>query len=440
MPHSSPSWIHARTTGVVAALLFLVTLTICAWRLSKFWPEYHQGTSDRWALASYRDATYYPIRAVIDGVNPYDSQKSNDPSRYMQRYPVADHFSLYSPLMLLLFAPFATLPPTASMIAFAIFNASLFIVLSYVALRWVRLPCTLATVFGLATLLLISQPGRSVFNSGQVAIPLALLSWSMLHFAASQPRLAIWATVLNTLKPTYGGPLGLLLLAAGRIRVSIIGLLIGGLIVVLGMGFVFARAGDLSAERIVAVLQGNNAHFQSDPEVVTSTNFARVDTAAALEYLTQQKFPAWLTLSFTVVILGTTAVILWRGRKLYPMNSAAGPASCLSMLAATLCIYHNIYDGLLFILPALAVCFSTDPGWQLFGRRSRRWLLVLLIIPFVNLLWTPVVADYFITQFAEHTDSIATMRRFAAAANGLSWTVAWVWIGVILMQSKSDAK
>ncbi len=269
-------------------------------------------------MASYRDATYYPIRAVIDGVNPYDSQKSPEGTRYMQRYPVADHFSLYSPLMLLLFAPFAALPPTASMIAFAIFNASLFIVLAYVALRCVRLPCSLTTVFGLATFLLISQPGRSVFNSGQVAIPLALFSWAMLHWATQQPNWAIVATMLNTLKPTYGGPLGLLLLAAGHVRVAITGLLFGGIIVLLGMAFVFARGGDLSAERILAVLQGNNAHFQNDPEVVTSTNFARVDTAAALEYLTNDKLPAWLTLGFTIVILGMTAVILWRGRKSCP--------------------------------------------------------------------------------------------------------------------------
>ncbi len=75
------------------------------------------------------------------------------------------------------------------------------------------------------------------------------------------------------------------------------------------------------------------------------------------------------------------------------------------MLATTLCIYHNIYDGLLMVLPILALGYSDDPTWQVFSLRSRRWLLVLLIVPFANLLWTPVVADYLLKHFAEHAES-----------------------------------
>ena len=62
-------------------------------------------------MGDYRDAVYYPIRAVLDGVNPYDCEEKlprpDGRLRYLQdpRYPVLNIFPLFSPLILVLFSP-----------------------------------------------------------------------------------------------------------------------------------------------------------------------------------------------------------------------------------------------------------------------------------------------------------------------------------------------
>src|SRR5207237_7767660 len=66
-------------------------------------------------MSDFRDAVYYPIRAVLVGVNPYDCEtntpRDDGQPRYLNdaRFPVLNIFPLFSPLILLLFSPFALL-------------------------------------------------------------------------------------------------------------------------------------------------------------------------------------------------------------------------------------------------------------------------------------------------------------------------------------------
>jgi len=179
---------HVRWRDVAAAALFLGALAGLSWRLYEHRPLAGRTADDEWTLASFRDTVYYPTRAVIDGVNPYDSSRAPDPRLYLNRYPVADHFPLYSPLILLIFAPLSLLPPDTSLLGCAALNALLFVVLAWVTLRVIGWRLTYSSVFGLATLLLISQPGRGAFNSGQVALLLALASLGALHFGDCRPQ------------------------------------------------------------------------------------------------------------------------------------------------------------------------------------------------------------------------------------------------------------
>src|SRR5439155_7377066 len=50
------------------------------------------------AEADFRDVIYYPTRAVLAGVNPYDSS-DDTPNSYGSRFPVGNNFPLYSPLI-----------------------------------------------------------------------------------------------------------------------------------------------------------------------------------------------------------------------------------------------------------------------------------------------------------------------------------------------------
>src|SRR5438309_9314621 len=61
------------------------------------------------AEADFRDVIYYPTRAVLAGVNPYDSSE-NKPNSYGSRFPVGNNFPLYSPMIFVPALPLAVLP------------------------------------------------------------------------------------------------------------------------------------------------------------------------------------------------------------------------------------------------------------------------------------------------------------------------------------------
>ena len=88
--HQTDTNRHRRIRTLVALALFLTALCAISWRLYAHRGLPGTATPDRWALASFRDAIYYPLIAVRDGVNPYDCVRNDDPERYMQRYPVGD--------------------------------------------------------------------------------------------------------------------------------------------------------------------------------------------------------------------------------------------------------------------------------------------------------------------------------------------------------------
>jgi len=70
----------------------------------------------RFGLRDFRDAVYYPVRALLDGNDPYQ------PSAYRARYPVGSKFPLYAPLALAFNLPFGLLSERAAGIAHYAFN------------------------------------------------------------------------------------------------------------------------------------------------------------------------------------------------------------------------------------------------------------------------------------------------------------------------------
>ena len=73
------------------------------------------------AQADFRDVIYYPTRAMLAGVNPYDSREDN-PDSYRGRFPVGNNFPLYSPLIFVPALPFAALPLWTSVVAWWLAN------------------------------------------------------------------------------------------------------------------------------------------------------------------------------------------------------------------------------------------------------------------------------------------------------------------------------
>jgi hypothetical protein len=340
--------------------MFLCVLAVLSWRLYEHRPVEEAVSLDRWALASYRDVIYFPVVAIADGVNPYDSVRDGDPRRYMERYPVADHLPLYSPLTLIVFAPLVLLPVQASMIAYTAVNVLLMIVLAWTTLRAIGRQPTIASVFGVATLILASQPGRGTFNAGQLAVPLALAIFGGLQFGDRRLWASTICVALSTMKPTFGGPFGLFLAARRDWRSAILGLCLGGLIFGAGMLGIFARAGELTVERVQQVLSGNQAHISQDPEAVPKTNKARTDLGAIFEYLTDEPVPGWVSMGLAATIVLITCATLWRARHLREAETATSPSSALIVAAIFICIFHNVYDLPLLIVPFLASATAAD--------------------------------------------------------------------------------
>jgi hypothetical protein len=419
--YSSP-WRGSWIPTVIAGFGFLALLLFLTWRLYLHLPTANPPTPAQWAMGSYRDAIYYPTIAVRDGVNPYDASRGGDPQRYMNRYPVVDHFPLYSPLILLVFSPLACFSWEHSLLLYWALNVVLLIFFAHTVIRCSGARPTAAAVCGLAALLLASQPGRGNFNAGQVALPLALACCGALEWGDRRIWPTAWRVAFSTLKPTFGGPLGLLLAARRDWRSSLLGLAIGGILGAACAAAVFSRSGDFSAERAWAVVAGNHARFASDPVVVPQTNNARIDLVATLELLADRSLPNWTgTLVAAVVLVSTMATLSRVGAK---EEGAGSLSSALIVSAMFICVYHNSYDLPLLTVPIVAAATGKNPSWRQLSSFSRWSVLVFLLVPFVNVLWTErfwVGMNQLGIPWGSGEGPIGNLSwRIACAANGIS--------------------
>ena len=432
----------SRLLDAAAMLLFAVVLAALSWRLYEHRPT-DVVSLDRWALASYRDVVYFPLVALGDAVNPYDSVRDGDPERYMERYPVADHLPLYSPLTLLVFAPLAALPVEASMMAFAALNAALFVLLAWTAIRVTGRQTTVAVVFGVSAFLLASQPGRGAFNAGQLSVPLALAMVGALQWGDRRGWRSAALVAISTMKPTFGGPFGVFLAARRDWRSASIGLAIGAVAFIGGMIAIFAWTGELSVSAVAEVVAGNHTHLSHDPEAVPTTNKARTDLPAVYEYLTQQPVPRGVSVAIAAAIAAITVGALWRARYSRDAETAASPASALIIVAIFICIFHNVYDLLLLVVPLAACVSAADEQWKRMPTACRRWIIVLLLTPFVNIFWTRgfgLLAERAGLPWGENAGAvIGGAYRLSCAANGLALGAVWCILVVsLLLGSRSS--
>lgn len=427
--------------GVV--LLLVVGGTISA-RLFAHMKTTGPASLDRWGLASFRDAVYYPIVAVREGVNPYDSVRDNNPDRYMNRYDVASHFPLYSPLLLLLFAPLGWLSLAAAMLVYVAITVALLIFFAWSSLRVCQLPTTLGSTCGLAAVILASQPGRGNFNAGQAILLFAIAA--SLALGMTKHRWAQAASIaLLTCKPTLGGPIGLLLFARRDYFTSIVGLALGGIVAIGGMAFIFARSGDTSAEHITSVIQGNLDHFSGDPEHQFA-HTCHLDIATAASKITGVEFPGGTGISIALLILLVTGIVLWiatsasKERAVKSLESPASVTSALLLVATFVCVYHLIYDALLLVVPILAAMFVGHASWRAVPRSLRLAAALLLLVPMGNVLWTEGFSRLMhklSIAFGPGTGLVGeTLFRFTLHANAIALFLCWMLLLYVVLTTR----
>ena len=421
-----------RVKDALGVAFFCLILGCMIWRMSHkvLIPGEPKLSAERGTegMTDFRDAVYFPIRAALDGVNPYDCEtelpRPDGKLRYRNdpRYPVLNIFPLFSPLILLLFLPFGLIDDfTLSMWCYGAFNIVLLLVFSFALWRSVGQQATVGSVAGLAGLILITQPGRANFIAGQLALPLTLSLFGALHWARTRPWLSALALTLASFKPTFGVPLGLLMLCRRDFRAGAIGILLSGAIGLAGLLFIFGRSGDLG--NIAAILKQNQHELEAHPGVNPATSTARIDALAATDRWLGRSGESVLRIAAPLLVLSLAGVVVWkRGLE---SGGALGPSGLAIILAVLLSVYHLFYDAIPLWIPILSLLFAPQL-WSGYSSSAKGLLLGLLSVPVVNVFCTlsfkaalDRLGDYLPEKAAE------IIWGLGCTANGLSLLVAF---------------
>ncbi len=367
-----------RTNVVWPLAAFLIVVAIAGVRTASEMNRPGEVDSSHWVFQDFRDAVYYPVVSFIDGHNPYAT------AEHLEAYPVLQPYSPYSPLFLLAHLPFGLLPHLPAQLSYAVLTLVLILALSYLVL-WAcgRRAPPAATVLLLAALILASRPGNWNFMLGQTTVELVLAVYVAQLFAVRSPWLAGVALAAATMKPTFGGPLLLLMVVQRYWRAVVIGVgvslvmtLIPTIVLVTNSGGIGDFLGSVSSSyRTVG------DEFTSSPVI----SAFRVDTVALVSRITGSPFGATGELVVFLTIVAIAAMALVKVRR-----EATGPSAnifCTSIVSLAILIasYQQPYSALLLVLPLTALVLNCwvpldfgVPSW------TRKVLILLLVIPGVN--------------------------------------------------------
>jgi len=329
-----------------------------------------------WAMLDFDSGAYYPVRAFLEGENPYDRQ------RFLSLYPVADGFPPYPPFTLLFHLPFGLLPHATAEAAYALFTIVLMLLLARVALKETLGYATTTGVFLLAGILLLTRPGHWNLVLGQRAALFALASYVALFNARRSPWVSASGILVATLKPTWGIPLAILMFVRGeRLAVAAgVGLILALNLPVLAL--IVHRAGGL-APFLERVTTGYH-QWQDVSDVSPATSSVRIDAATTLSRFLGHPLgdPSQVLLTVLVIAVSGYAVYLLRKDRSTQAQDLTIGTVCTAVL---LCGHHVGYDFLLLTVPALAVLFHGAPTLgQRYAPTVRRLFLFLFTIPALN--------------------------------------------------------
>jgi hypothetical protein len=391
-----------RALPIIAGLAFSAAVAVTTARIVGHLDIPGRPHEQRYAFQDFRDAFYYPSRALIDGVNPYD------PVAYQAHYPVARPTSPYAPHTLLLHLPFSLLPYRAAQLAYDALSMLLILYLARACLVAVRGRAGVAATFALATLVLLSRPAHQTLFLGQISCLVVTGVYLALLEEERRPWLAAAGVALACMKPTYGVPLVVALLFLGRGRTAVRGVLLAAAASLPALPLLAHAAGGLGplADSVI----GSYTIMDADHTVNPATSTIRLDAVAMIERLAgRSPGPLFsMCLSLAILAAGSAAAARLGRRGGREWRVAAAGTVCLTMLV---CIYHQAYDAVLLVLPATALALAV-PAWPP-GRRAtgtRLSLLALLCVPALNYLST----DTFLGRF----DPGPALRLMITSANG----------------------
>jgi hypothetical protein len=409
---------------------------------------------DRWGLGDFRDAIYYPVLAFWSGGNPYDPAYAAD-------YPVYGVLPPYSPLTLMVHAPFGLLPYEIAEWTYFGMSALLVLALASASLRLCGATASASRVLALGALIALSRSGHVDLVLGQLSLQLGLSSLLALHFGRRRPWLAGLALAIVSLKPTFAVPVAGLMFCRGDYRAVVIGTALGTIGALTGALVISGGVAELPAffETFVGGYRKLEQATSFDPTIAWS----RVDAITVLSRLPladASRLSGGVVAAVCLMLAGT--YLVWRrfrwveaGEPAIAELPAAAPqavgfvprptlgarptlrAACASNVGADdwsgvfICVvtmascYHMAYDALLLVGPIVALAAARRPIWQSTHPLVRFALAAALAFPLLN---------YFSTRTALTTFGISgPLRSILACSSALALLFAWallVWIDV----------
>jgi hypothetical protein len=360
---------HRRLKLSIAALLYVGAVAFALARVFLLSSAGHVRLNARWVMLDFYSNQYYPVRALLDGVDPHNS------TRLMALYPVSHGYLPYTPMNLVLHLPFGLLPPVPAGIAYFIFTALLTIVLAHFALRLAGVRADSGRALLVAAAILLSRPGQWALLLGQVAILLTLATYSILLDNSWSPLRNGLGLLVTLIKVTFGVPLAILLWADRRRRDVVVGIALAALVnLPLFMLFVGWEGG---LEPFIRAVRVGFLTWEDRAD----TSFTRVDVTSLISRFLGSPLPAAVQALLSIVLLSGAAAVIFLLAK--HRTRAAGDLAVGIICTATCFVgYHLEYDLVLLIAPFLAVAAKGVPGTS---SRVLRWAaLGLFTIPAMN--------------------------------------------------------
>ena len=372
------------TTAFVAALALALVRVTSLSRLGGL-----RLSAVDWTLIDFRGNVYYPVRAFVEGANPYDKLP------YLARYPGApEGFPPFLPSTLLIHLPFGFMPLGVAQVSYVGLASILLVVLTRVALRANGESSWTATMAA-AAVIVLSRPGQWSLLLGQVVFQAVLASWTALNYARRTPWVSGLALGVATFKPTFGLPLAALMLARGDFKAVGVGALSGFTLNLIPAAILAYRSGGFPF-----YLQSHASAYSGWTgwgEYALINSLYRIDLVALAGRVAARRLAGTEKLVILVIVVTVAALLVRRLRRSGTTSNYQPLSDAIICMAVLLCVHHMDYDLLLLVLPLVALVYRRVPG-LLEGRRVRGVTLGLFAVLALNYVSTRWVLDRLAVQ------------------------------------------
>jgi hypothetical protein len=238
--------------------------------------------------------------------------------------------------------------------------------------------------------------------------------------------LAALGVALSTCKPQFGVPLAALVAAAGYWRVAAAGLIASGVASLAVLLMMPAAEGLGPIGTFFNAFTASKARIQGAATVW----WTQIDVPYLLHQILGEPPSAIVSslVGLSVFLIGIVIVYRLAGRRRPGDEELQIGVSFLTLLV---CVYHQVYDALLLVLPlTLAIAGRGKPLWRNHGG-TRLAIIALIAFPGVNYVVTWSVL--------ERLGATGGWRRAAIAMNALALLGAWALYVAMALRRRAPA-